>query len=248
MTGLQTVSCHHEGADLRGEMAAPAAGGRHPAVLVMHTALGLSDHMRHQARLLAQRGYVAVATDMYGGGLYLRNPEKEAAGTFSMLLEKPGLLRARTVAWHAQVSQLPNVDPARIAAIGYCFGGRCVLELARSGADVRAVVSYHGLLDTTARAKRGAIRGLVSVYTGARDPYAPDKDVEALRQEMTAAETRLQLTVFSHAAHGFTDPDAAKAGRPGIEYDALAERVSWAGTLAILQSELGMPAAAARIP
>jgi dienelactone hydrolase len=239
VTGLQTVPCQHEGAELRGEMAAPTMAGRHPAVLVMHTALGLSDHMRRQARLLAQLGYVAVATDMYGGGFYLNDPEAEAAGTFGRLIDNPALLRARTVAWHAQVRALPNVDPTRMAAIGYCFGGRCVLELARSGADLRAFVSYHGLLDTAAPAHPGAVRGLISVYTGGRDPYAPEKDVEALRHEMTAAKARMQLTVFSHAAHGFTDPHAARAGRPGIEYDELAERVSWAGTLAILQSELG---------
>jgi dienelactone hydrolase len=241
LIGLKTISFDHEGTELQGQMAAPDAQGRLPAVLVMHTALGLGDHMRHQAQLLAQRGYVAVATDMYGGGRYLHHPETEAADTFSMLIDKPGLLRERTVAWHAQVSRLPNVDPTRMAAIGYCFGGRCVLELARSGADLKVIASYHGLLDTTERAERGSIKGVVAVYTGARDPYAPPRDVDALKQEMSAAEAAFQLTVFSHAAHGFTDRNAARAGLPGIEYDALAERVSWAGTLALLQSELDLP-------
>ncbi len=239
MSELEPITFHHEGDDLRGEIAAPPGNTRRPAVLVMHTALGLSDHMRQQARLLAQRGYVAVASDMYGGGVYLHDPEKESGDTFMRLMGNPTLQRRRTVAWYEKVRQLPNVDPTRIAAIGYCYGGRCVLELARSGADLKVVASYHGLLETHEPARRGSIKGVVAVYTGALDPYAPEKDVEALRQEMAAAEVRLQLTVFTHAAHGFTDPHSGKQGRPGIEYDALAERVSWAGTLALLQSELG---------
>ncbi|HEX4377922.1 MAG TPA: dienelactone hydrolase family protein [Steroidobacteraceae bacterium] len=239
MSELEPIAFHHEGDDLRGEIVAPPGGERRPAVLVMHTALGLSDHMRQQACLLTQRGYVAVATDMYGGGRYLRDPQNEAADTYMRLTGNPLMQRRRTVAWYEKVRQLPNVDPTRIAAIGYCYGGRCVLELARSGADLKAVVSYHGLLDTHEPARPGSIKGIVAVYTGALDPYAPQKDVEALRQEMSEAQARLQLTVFSHAAHGFTDPHASKAGLPGIEYDAIAEKVSWAGTLALLQSELG---------
>jgi dienelactone hydrolase len=103
---------------------------------------------------------------------------------------------------------------------------------------VKVVVSYHGLLDTPMPARAGAIKGVVAVYTGAKDPYAKPKDVEAFRQEMIAAQARWQLTVFSDAEHGFTDPDAAMMKRPGIAYDALADRISWAGTLALLESEL----------
>jgi dienelactone hydrolase len=238
MSELQTLTCHHDEVELKGQMATPSGAGPHPAVLVMHTGLGLGAHMRRQAALLAQRGYVAVATDMYGDGRDHHADPAAAGAAFNALLENPQLLRARTAAWHSRVCGVPNVDSKRVAAIGYCFGGRCVLELARSGADVKAVVSYHGLLDTPMPAQRGAIKGLVAVYTGAKDPYAPPKHVEAFRQEMIAAEARWQITVFGDAAHGFTDPDAAALKRPGIAYDALADRLSWAGTLVLLEAEL----------
>jgi len=235
---LRSVTCRHADVELTGQMGTPDGAGPHPAVLIMPTALGLGAQMRRQADLLAQRGYVAVATDMFGGGQDYHAQPAAAGASFSALLANPLLLRARTLAWHSLVCATPNVDARRVAAIGYCFGGRCVLELARSGADVKAVVSYHGLLDTPMPAQRGAIKGIVAVYTGAKDPYAPTKDVEAFRQEMIAARARWQLTVFGDAEHGFTDPDAAKLNRPGVAYNALAERISWAGTLALLETEL----------
>jgi dienelactone hydrolase len=238
MDAFHSLTCRHADVELTGQMATPDGAGPHPAVLIMHTALGLGAHMRRQASLLAQRGYVAVATDMFGGGQDYHSNPAAAGAAFSALLENPLLLRERTVAWHSLVCATPNIDAKRTAAIGYCFGGRCVLELARSGADVKAVVSYHGLLDTPMPALSGAIKGVVTVYTGAKDPYAPTKDVEAFRREMIAAQARWQLTVFSEAEHGFTDPDAAKMNRPGISYDALADRISWAGTLALLETEL----------
>jgi dienelactone hydrolase len=237
MHELQTVTLSHEGIELKGQMAVPTGAGPHPAVLVMHTALGLGEQMRRQAHLLASMGYVAVAADMYGGGVYHSNPSA-AGAAIAVVFENPALIRARTVAWHSFVSGLPNVDPTRIAAIGYCFGGRCVLELARSGADVQAVVSFHGLLETPAPAQRGAIKGRVAVYTGAKDPYAPETHVEAFRTEMIAAEARWQLTVFGDAAHGFTDPDAVTLKRPGIEYNALAARISWTGAASLLEAVL----------
>jgi dienelactone hydrolase len=235
MDELHPVTCNHDGVELKGLIAAPSTTGPHPAVLVMHTALGLGEQMCRQVRLLAQMGYVAVATDMYGGGVYYTNPA-DAGSAYGHLLNNPELLRARTAAWHALVAGMANVDPVRTAAIGYCFGGRCVLELARSGADVRVVVSFHGLLDTPMPAQRGAIKGIVAVYTGAKDPYAPEQHVQTFRHEMTAAEARWQITVFGDAAHGFTDPDAATMQRPGIAYDALADRISWAGTSTLLET------------
>jgi dienelactone hydrolase len=238
MSELRPVICNHEGVGLQGLVAEPSTTGPHPAVLVMHTALGLGKQMRHQVLTLAKMGYIAVATDMYGGGACYTNPA-EAGSAFSSLRNNPQLLRARTVAWHALVSGMANVDPKRIGAIGYCFGGHCVLELARSGADVKAVVSFHGLLETSMPAQRGAIKGIVSVYTGAKDPYAPEEHVQAFRHEMTAAEAQWQVTVFGDAEHGFTDPDASKMKRPGIAYHGLADRMSWAGTASLLATELG---------
>jgi dienelactone hydrolase len=242
MNELRPVTCNHEGVALEGLVAEPGTPGPHPAVLVMHTALGLGKQMRRQVGMLAQMGYIAVATDMYGGGVCYTNPT-DAGAAFSQLRNNPQLLRARTVAWHALVSGMSNVDAMRVGAIGYCFGGHCVLELARSGADVKVVVSFHGLLETSMPAQRGGIKGIVSVYTGAKDPYAPEEHVQAFRHEMTAAEARWQVTMFGDAEHGFTDPDASAMKRPGIAYHELADRMSWAGASTLLETELGSRAA-----
>jgi dienelactone hydrolase len=234
---LETIACDHDGLALAGQIARPAGAGPHPAVMVMHTAHGLSPMMQRVAGELAGHGYVAVATDMYGGGHYHRNPAR-AGDALMPLLNEPKLLRARTLAWLERVRELPEVDGERLAAIGYCFGGLCVLELARSGADLRLVVSYHGLLTTSARAERGAIRAEVVAWCGALDPYAPLADVDALRAELIAAGARWQVHVLGAAAHSFTDPDAAEMDRPGIAYDETADRVSWAATLAQLEVAL----------
>jgi dienelactone hydrolase len=238
MHELQTLTCVHEDVELKGQVARPTTAGPHPVVLIMHTALGLGSLMRRQASRLAQAGYAAVAIDMFGGGQDFHSDATSASAAFTKLLDNPQRLRARTVAWHQLARTLPGVDANRVAAIGYCFGGRCVLELARSGAEVKAVVSYHGLLGTHMPAQPGSIKGVVAVYTGAKDPYAPEKDVEAFRQEMIAAQARWQLTVFGDAEHSFTDPDADAMQRPGIAYNALADHTSWAGTLALLRNEL----------
>jgi dienelactone hydrolase len=234
---LQAMTFEHAGIELIGQIALPATRGPHPAVMVMHNAHGLGLQVREKARALARLGYAAVATDMYGRGEYHADPQ--ASGQSLMeLLNAPDRLRARALAWYEQLKRRPEIDPQRIAAIGFCFGGLCVLELARGGADVKAIVSYHGLLTTSMPAKPGAIKGRVAIYTGGQDPYAPNEHVEALRRELIAADARFQLTVFDDAYHAFTDPDAGAMGRPGIAYDPIADRVSWAGTLALLEATL----------
>lgn len=237
MTPLEKIACRHDGATLTGELACPAGPGPHPAVMVMHNALGLGDHMREVAGRLAAQGYVALATDMYGTDIDPSDPM--AAGAYYDHLKKvPEKLRDRMRAWLDLLSAMPDVDADRIAAIGYCFGGYCVLELVRSGADVKAIVSYHGILDTRLPAQPGAVKGEVAVYTGAKDPFAPREHVEALREELSAAGAHFQITVFSEAEHSFTDPDAGAMNRAGIGYNALADRMSWAGTLALLEATL----------
>jgi dienelactone hydrolase len=235
MEALQAVTLEHEGTKLVGEMAMPAAAGPHPAVLVMHNAFGLGDHMRSVARQLAAQGYVALASDMYGGGLYTE--DESQIGALVMPLWGTALLRSRVVTWFEHLRSHGAVIPDRIAAIGYCFGGQCVLELARSGADVKAVVSYHGILTTHERARPGAVRARVAVYTGALDPHVPRGDVDALRDEMIAAGANWHITEFGNSYHAFTDPDAATP-QTGRAYDPLADKVSWAGTLSLLSARL----------
>ncbi|MCX4090885.1 dienelactone hydrolase family protein [Nocardia sp. alder85J] len=237
MTEFAAVPLHHDGADLIGGLAVPDGPGPHPGVLVVHTALGPTDMMRERAARLARLGYAALVVDMYGGGRSYPVAE-EAGAPFVALLAKPERLRERMVAWHDTLAARPEVDADRTAAIGFCFGGRCTLELARSGAEVKAVVSYHGLLSTEQPAEPGAVRAHVAVYAGALDPFAPRADIDRLESELSTAGADYTLTVFQRAAHGFTDPDADAMGRDGISYNAEADALSWAATVALLETAL----------
>ncbi|MFM6933358.1 MAG: dienelactone hydrolase family protein [Novosphingobium sp.] len=237
MKNLRAVELEHGGSVLTGQTAFPEDDGPHPAVLVMHNALGIGDHVRGVALKLADLGYVAVATDMYGGGAPAGDPVVNGA-EFERIMKDPALLRARVVAWFDRVSAMPEVDAGRVAAIGFCFGGTCVLELARSGAAARAVVSYHGILTSQQPMQPGAFAGEVAAFCGAQDPYAPLAHIEGLRAEMEGAGARYAITTFGEAQHGFTDPAADSMGREGIAYNALAARLSWAATVEFLQIAL----------
>ena len=236
VNALETVICTHEGLALRGELALPASSGPHPAVLVVHNAFGLGEHMRQVARDLAAEGYVALAVDMYGDAAYSED-EAVVGGLVAPLWGNSERLRARMAAWHEALCARPEVAADRTAAIGYCFGGMCVLEFARGGANVHAVVSYHGILTTAAPAAPGAVKAHVAVHTGGCDPHVPAADVAALRAEMIAAGADWQISEYANAYHAFTDP-AANAPEKGRAYDPLADRLSWASTLALLDLKL----------
>lgn len=234
---MQPMELVHDGKRLVGQVASPTGSGPFPAVMVMHSGVGMGEFNFDVARKLAERGYLAVATDMYGPEVDLTR-EESYGGAFQALLDAPDTLRSRVVAWFEAVAARDDVDASRIAAIGYCFGGYCVLELARSGADCRAVVSYHGLLTTHTPAQPGTVKAHVAAYCGANDPYAPLEHITGLRKELAAAGASFTVTVYGDAEHGFTDPDAASHGRAGISYNAIAAKTSWAGTLALLDEVL----------
>ncbi|MET1755494.1 dienelactone hydrolase family protein [Novosphingobium sp. RD2P27] len=222
----------HEDTILESFVEHPAGGGPHPAVLMFPGATGAAETFRRTARELADLGYLAIGIDMYGVDADISTPE--AAGVhFAALLNAPDRLRSRVVAWFEATRDRPDVDAARVAAIGYCFGGKCVLELARSGADVRCVTSFHGLLQTHAPAQPGAVAARVAVWSGGRDPFAPVGDLDALRREFDTAGVDYHATLFAQAEHSFTDPDHDGL-KPGIAYDPLSHRLSWAATLVLL--------------
>lgn len=239
MAEFETIHCEHDGTRLEGLVARPAGTGPFPTVMVMHSANGLRHQVRGTIEKLAALGYLAIATDMYGAEVQAGPPEAAHAAYADFQGEGEAQVRARSLAWLDAVKAHPDVDPARVAAIGYCFGGHCVLELARAGADLRLVVSYHGTLKTHARAQPGVPRCEVVAYCGAHDPFATLEEVDALRQELSDAGARYQITVFGEAAHSFTDPDAARMGMEGIAYNEMAHRMSWAGTLTLLEAMLG---------
>jgi dienelactone hydrolase len=236
MSGTQDFHYEHDGLALIGRIAVPEGPGPHPGVLVMHSAIGMDTLVQRRAQDLARRGYVAIATDMYGAGR--DGPALDAyPALFMALQEKPDQLRARVVAAYESLKARPDVDADRIAAIGYCFGGQCVLELARSGADIKAAVSFHGLLTTKRPAQAGAVRARLLSMTGARDPYVPAADIATFQREMTEAGADWQVTLYGEGFHAFTEPDIKdQSGIPGVRYDPLLDRLSWAQATAFLDA------------
>jgi dienelactone hydrolase len=236
MSATQDFAYEHDGLPLMGQIARPSGQGPHPAVLVMHSALGIDELVCRRAGDLAALGYVALATDMYGAGRQLT--KEEAGKHFLGLLENPDPLRARLVAAFTAVRDLDEVESTRVAAIGFCFGGQCALELARSGAVLMSVVSFHGLLRTASPAQRGAVTAKVLSITGVKDPYVPVEDLDAFQREMTDAEVDWQVTVYGEGLHAFTMPDIAEQQVPGTAYDPLLDHLSWAQATTFLAATL----------
>jgi dienelactone hydrolase len=209
-----------------GYLAGDTAPGKRPGVLVVHDWMGLGKFSMAKADELAKLGCVALAVDIYGKGVRPAN-SKEAGEQAGKFKSDRALLRARILAALDVLKKNENVDPNRIAAIGYCFGGTTVLELARSGADIAGVVSFHGGLDTPAPADAKSIKCKVLVLHGADDPYVPATDVAAFEAEMTKGSVDWQLVVYSGAVHAFTNPGAGTDNSKGAAYNEKADKRSW---------------------
>jgi dienelactone hydrolase len=203
-------------------------------VLVVHEWWGHNEHTRNQARRLAEAGYVGFALDLYGKGKVATHP-KDAEAFMNEAAKDPAVLAARFNAALEQLKQDPRVAPAKIAAIGYCFGGSVVLGRARAGADLDAVVSFHGALATKSPAEKGKVKARVLVLTGAADPMVPPEQVEAFNKEMKAAGAKFRVVSYPGARHGFTNPDADKAGMDALAYNAEADKKSWAAMLELFK-------------
>jgi dienelactone hydrolase len=207
------------------------------AVLVMSDWAGLGDHARVRAQMLAHLGYVGIAGDVYGDGANL--PPKQAQVESAKYYSDPALFRSRMRTNLEFVRSQPDIDPARIAVIGYCFGGTGALELARDGARVAGVASFHGGLATTSPAGFGDIRTPVLVLTGGADPLVPDAAVVEFQEEMRSAETTdWQVHTYSGAMHSFAMPDA-NTPQIGAQFHALANKRSWTTLRAFLEETIG---------
>jgi dienelactone hydrolase len=200
--------------------------GKRPGILIVHDWMGLSAHTRSIADKLAQAGYVAFAVDVYGKGVRPRTPAEAGRLAGALKADLPRL-RARAQAGLATLARQRQVDPARIVAIGYCFGGTTALELARSGANLVGVVSFHGGLATPHPADARNIKGKVLVLHGADDPSVPAAEVAAFEDEMRKAGVDWQLVMYGGAVHAFTVPSAGHDPAKGAAYDARADRRSW---------------------
>jgi dienelactone hydrolase len=191
---------------------------RRPGAMVVHGGAGLDDHAKGRARRLAELGYVAFACDMYGHGV--AGDRQRVMARITELRSDPAKLVQRAAAGIEVLRSHPLVD-GRIAAVGYCFGGMTVLELARSGADLMGVVSVHGSMDTLRLSQPRAVKAKILVCHGALDPHVPMTHVNAFVEEMKTGGADWQLLVYGNAMHGFTHESGPKL--PGVEYHALSD-------------------------
>lgn len=223
MSTLEEVGYRDGDTALTGWLARPAGPAR-AAVLIFPTIANVNDHMRRRASLLADAGFVALIADFYGEPV----PSFEAAGPLAQKLRTtPAGYRARLIAAHDTLRAHPAAAGLATAAIGYCMGGQAALELARSGADIAAAASFHGLLDTQAPAETGIVKARLLVCHGDADPMVPRSQVTAFWEEMDAAGAHWHFHAYSGVKHGFTDPASDARGLPAIGYDASADRQSW---------------------
>ncbi len=212
--------------------------GRRPGILVVHEWWGHNDYARKRAERLAALGYTALAVDMYGDGKTADHPDD--AGKFAgAVRQNLPQMRSRFEAAREFLNRHPTVDPESNAAIGYCFGGGVVLEMARQGLDLDAVVSFHGSLGGGSRAEAGKVKARILVANGADDPFVSSEQINAFKAEMDAAGADYTFINYPGARHSFTNPEADRFGeRFGLPlaYDAAADADSWQASLELFEA------------
>ncbi len=228
------IEYRHDDITLEGFLAwDDTTGTPRPAVAISHTWAGRSPFEEEKAVALARQGYVGFAIDMYGKGVLGSTPEENTA-LMTPLMEDRALLQARIGSAVEVLRQQAEVDPARVAAMGYCFGGLCVLDLARSGSDVAGVVSFHGLFGAPGNTAGNSIRARVLCLHGYDDPMAPPEAMLALATELSGAGADWQVHAYGGTVHAFTNP-AANNPEMGTVYNAAADRRSSAALQDFLQ-------------
>jgi dienelactone hydrolase len=226
----KTVEYSAQGVTMKGYLANDEnIRGRRPGVLVVHEWWGLNDYARMRARMLAELGYTALAVDMFGDGKQAMHPDD--AGKFSSeVMKNFDAGKARFLAAMDFLKQQPTVDPTRIAAIGYCFGGGVVLNMARQGADLKGVASFHGSLTAVKPAQPGGVKAKILVLNGEDDKFVTAQQIDSFKQEMTAAGADFKFISYPGAVHSFTSGEADELGKKfnmPIAYNAAADQKSW---------------------
>jgi dienelactone hydrolase len=220
-----------EGTSLRGRLALPVGKTGHaPAVIIVHEAFGLLPEFVQRAERLADMGYAALAVDMFGDARTAANLQDGMALVNSVGMDSDRMLDRMQAAVTA-IKQHPGIDPTRIGAMGYCFGGTCALKLALGGGDIRGVVSFHGSLTVTPTPGK-TISSAILVCHGDSDPVVPTAQLDAFREILRQVGTHWQINIYGGAKHGFTNPEADKRGVPAIGYDRVADAASWAAMTA----------------
>ena len=233
----QDIEYQADGRDLIGYLAVDdEQTGRRPAVLVAHEGPGLDDHAKGRAERLAGLGYVAFALDYHGGGKPL--PMEEMYGRLGELMPHADRIRALAHAGLDVLLAQPEADAGRVAAIGYCFGGTMALELARSGADLRAVVGFHSGLATTRPEDAKQIKASVLVCIGADDPLVPKEQRDTFEEEMRAGGVDWRMNLYGGAVHSFTNERAGQVGIAGVAYHRPTDERSWRAMLDLFEEKL----------
>ena len=223
----QNVEYYHGEDVLEGYLAFDdSIRGKQPGIIVVHEWKGLGSYVKERTSQLAEMGYVAFAIDMYGKGISVTTHD-EAAKISGMYREDRQLMRHRAEAGLNVLKAHPSVDPNRMIAIGYCFGGSTVLELARAGIDLKGIVSFHGGLSTPTPAEPGAIKAKVLVMHGAKDPFVSPEQMLAFKEEMIQSGADWQLVEFGDAVHSFTVYKVDTDASDGIAYNEKADKRSW---------------------
>lgn len=212
--------------------------GPRPGVLVVHEWWGQNDYVRKRARMLAELGYTALALDMYGEGRIADHPD-DAKKFSSEVMKNFPVARERFLGALEYLKKQWTVDPTRIAAIGYCFGGGVVLNMARQGVDLKGVASFHGSLAVIPPEQPTPIKAAVRVYNGANDRFITPEQIAALKKEMADQKVNFKFVDYPGAVHGFTNPDATDLGKKfemaGYAYNAKADKESWKDLQAFLK-------------
>lgn len=223
----ETVRYKHGETQLQGYLAwDDAVTGPRPGVLVVHEWWGLNDYARSRADKLAKMGYVAFALDMYGEGKTTEHPS-EAKEWATQVRSNQDQWQERAILGLNMLKKDERVDTKRLAAIGYCFGGSTVLQLAFTGQDVKGVVSFHGALPIPTAEQAAKAKASILVCHGADDPFIPEETIQKFRAGLTAGNVDWQMVYYANARHSFTNPDADSNGIDGLKYNAKADTRSW---------------------
>jgi dienelactone hydrolase len=240
----QELSYSADGVEMKGYVAWDGeVDGPRPGVLVVHEWWGNNPYAHRRANMLAELGYTGMALDLYGGGQLAQNPD-EAGELMNALLADMPTVRRRFVAALEQLRAHPSTDPSRTAAIGYCMGGGIVLHMARYGADLNAVASFHGALPLAVapEGEGGEVSARIAVYHGEDDVFFSAEEVEAFKAEMRKTTADCLFVALPGALHGFSNPQASvngeKYGIP-LRYNELADRSSWDHMQLVLKSAFG---------
>jgi dienelactone hydrolase len=206
-----------------------ASTAKRPGIVMVHEWWGITNHIHNEARKFAQQGYTAFIADMYGDAKTADNP-KDAGALSGSVMKNPQAMQSRFNAARAELAKQPSVDPARIGAVGYCFGGAVVLNMARAGADLAGVAGFHASLGLNTPAPApGTVKAKILVLNGADDPFVKKEQYAQFKSDLDAAKADYKVITYPGAVHAFTNPEATAAGKKfnlPLRYDAKANKAA----------------------